>query len=109
MKMYHMHVFLHLSGNYCTPASDEFWAFMQISSVSHSEFYSRCPDGQWQCPNVAERCVNMTSVCNNVSDCPNGNDEGPLCDLQGCQKHAGLCSNGCKETPLVSILTHCHD
>lgn len=56
----------------------------------------------WQCPNVTERCVNMTSVCNKVSDCPNGADEGPLCDLKGCEKHNGLCSNGCKETPLVS-------
>ncbi|XKL63596.1 hypothetical protein PGB90_005960 [Kerria lacca] len=60
----------------------------------------RCPDGEWMCPNITERCVNMSSVCNGIPDCPNGADEGPLCDLQGCQKHAGYCSNGCKETPV---------
>lgn len=63
----------------------------------------RCPSGQWQCPGVTNRCVNMTSVCDGKQDCPNGSDEGPGCDLAECMHQGGLCSNGCKQTPLGAM------
>ncbi|XP_017778488.1 PREDICTED: low-density lipoprotein receptor-related protein 2 isoform X2 [Nicrophorus vespilloides] len=59
----------------------------------------QCPTGQWLCPGISERCVNLTSVCDGKSDCPNGADEGEDCDLAECEHQAGLCSNGCKQTP----------
>lgn len=62
-----------------------------------------CPGGQWQCPGVSERCVNLTKVCDGKPDCPNGADEGPGCDLNECARQGGLCSNGCKNTPLGAL------
>lgn len=63
----------------------------------------RCDSGQWQCPGVAERCINITQLCDNKPDCPNGADEGEGCDLAECQHQAGLCSNGCQQTPTVHL------
>ncbi|RVE42510.1 hypothetical protein evm_012839, partial [Chilo suppressalis] len=60
----------------------------------------RCGSDQWQCPGVTDRCVNLTQVCDNKFDCPNGADEGASCDFAECSHQAGLCSNGCKQTPL---------
>lgn len=65
----------------------------------------RCGAGQWQCPLVTERCVDISAVCDKKPDCPNGADEGPGCDLAQCSHRGGLCSNGCVQTPLVSIYT----
>ena len=66
----------------------------------------RCPHDQWLCPNVTERCINLTDVCNMKPDCPNGLDEGPICDTDLCQDHmmqAGYCSHKCVQTPLGPI------
>lgn len=42
-------------------------------------------------------------MCNGKPDCPNGADEGVGCDYAECDHQEGLCSNGCKETPGVSL------
>lgn len=58
--------------------------------------------GEWLCPNTTNRCVNLTNVCDGTPHCPNGADEGPNCDLPECDKGGNFCSNGCKQTPVVS-------
>jgi len=58
--------------------------------------------GEWQCPNATNRCINITNVCDGTPHCPNGADEGPNCDLPECDKEGSYCSNGCKQTPVVS-------
>ncbi|XP_026688087.1 vitellogenin receptor-like [Diaphorina citri] len=54
---------------------------------------------------VADRCVNLTKVCDGKTDCPNGADEGPGCDLAECKHKFGLCSNTCHPTPLGALCT----
>lgn len=68
----------------------------------HCFLYCSCDSGEWQCPGVTERCVNLTKVCDGKPDCPNGADEGEGCDLNDCKHQVGLCSNMCKQTPIVS-------
>jgi len=43
------------------------------------ELTSPCRFDQWQCPGTTDRCINKTQICDRVPDCPNGDDESPLC------------------------------
>lgn len=45
----------------------------------------------------------MSQVCDGKTDCPNGADEGPGCDLGECKHQNGLCSNTCKQTPTEAL------
>jgi len=40
---------------------------------------SPCRFDQWQCPDTIDHCINRTQICDHVNDCPNGEDESPLC------------------------------
>src|SRR6218665_1862497 len=39
----------------------------------------RCPAGMWECPGNYRFCINQTQVCDGIPNCPNGNDESPVC------------------------------
>lgn len=39
----------------------------------------KCPHYQWECPGNSRVCINRTKVCDGNADCPNGDDESPIC------------------------------
>ena len=45
---------------------------------------SPCRFDQWQCPGTTDRCINRTQICDHVPDCPDGDDESPLCSQFFC-------------------------
>lgn len=102
MRMQGMLAVLHLSGknNLIKFNYHYFGIYFPVKFSSFTLF--SCNGNEWQCPGVSERCVNISVVCDGKADCPNGADEGPGCDLAECNHRSGLCSNGCKQTPVVS-------
>ncbi|CAE1155796.1 LRP2 [Acanthosepion pharaonis] len=38
-----------------------------------------CPANQWECPGGRRICIPDAKVCNGNPDCPDGQDESPLC------------------------------
>lgn len=68
--------------------------------------FTRCEAGLWQCPGLEDsdgNCINVSKICDGVKDCPNGRDEGPGCDTDGC-KDITYCSEKCIQTPNVSTI-----
>lgn len=41
----------------------------------------KCPHYQWECPGNSRVCINRTKVCDGNADCPNGDDESPICSM----------------------------
>ena len=55
---------------------------------------STCPAGTSPCKDFS--CLAISRHCNNVLDCTDSSDEGPFCELKGCDSLN--CSYKCKMT-----------
>ncbi|XP_063285770.1 low-density lipoprotein receptor-related protein 2 [Pelobates fuscus] len=64
----------------------------------------RCPSWQWQCPG-STTCINISKVCDSAPDCPNGEDESPLCNQESCIDNNAGCTHSCIQGPFGAQCT----
>ncbi|XP_059108788.1 low-density lipoprotein receptor-related protein 1B-like [Peromyscus eremicus] len=64
-----------------------------------------CGPPKYPCANDTSVCLQPEKLCNGRRDCPDGSDEGDLCDE--CSLNNGGCSNHCSVVPGRGIVCSC--
>ncbi|KAJ1370829.1 hypothetical protein KIN20_032642 [Parelaphostrongylus tenuis] len=89
----------------CLDGSDESDCEMSMSNFLAESVTELCRPGEHRC-NEARKCIPMNRTCDGHRDCPNGDDEGALCNE--CQSRSTPCEFECVNTPQGSHCTCPH-
>ncbi|PIO59859.1 Low-density lipoprotein receptor domain class A, partial [Teladorsagia circumcincta] len=88
----------------CLDGSDESDCAMSVENFLAESISKLCHPGEHRC-NGGTKCIPVNRTCDGNLDCPDGDDEGPLC--KECEVRRTPCEYKCVNTPLgIAVLAH---
>ncbi|XGW18121.1 hypothetical protein V3C99_002602 [Haemonchus contortus] len=81
----------------CLDESDESDCALSVDKFLAESVTELCHPGEHRCDG-GSRCIPMNRTCDGKLDCPDGDDEGPLC--KECEVRRTPCEYKCVNTPL---------
>ncbi|KAK5970554.1 Low-density lipoprotein receptor domain class A, partial [Trichostrongylus colubriformis] len=80
----------------CLDGSDESDCAMSVENFLAETITELCHPGEHRCGG-GSKCIPVNRTCDGTLDCPNGDDEGPLCNE--CEVRRTPCEHKCVNTP----------